>query len=203
MRTILVTGFGPFPGAPHNPTEAVVKRLSMIRRPHLRIIGHVFETSYAAVDRELPMLLKKYRPDALLMFGLHNRARTLRVETLARNVLGRVRDAAGSVPRARAIVPGALHLAMRSPALRLARAAQRAGVRVVTSRDAGKYLCNYLSWRATEATARNGLRLAAFIHVPPVSRKALRKGSRCFTPAALERAGRAILAELAACLGSG
>jgi pyroglutamyl-peptidase len=203
MRTILVTGFGPFPGAPHNPTVAVVKRLSMIRRPHLRTIGHVFETSYAAVDRELPMLLKKYRPDALLMFGLHNRARTLRVETLARNVLGRVRDAGGSVPRARAIAPGALHLAMRSPARRLARAAERAGVRVMTSRDAGKYLCNYLSWRATQATARNGLRLAAFVHVPPVSRRALRRGSRSFTPVALERAGRAILAELAACLGSG
>ena len=35
------------------------------------IIPHVFQTSYAAVDRDLPKLLAKYRPDALLMLGLH------------------------------------------------------------------------------------------------------------------------------------
>jgi pyroglutamyl-peptidase len=30
---ILVTGFGPFPGAPHNPTQALVARLIKLRRP--------------------------------------------------------------------------------------------------------------------------------------------------------------------------
>jgi pyroglutamyl-peptidase len=199
MRTILVTGFGPFPGAPHNPTAALVKRLAAQRRTSFRVIGHVFETRYDAVDRELPALLKRHKPDAILMFGLHGRARTLRIETLARNVLGRVRDAGGRLPRSASIERGAAHTPMRSPAFRLARAARRAGVAAQSSRDAGKYLCNYLCWRATAAASCP----AAFIHVPPVHRNAFRKGSRVFTPAALQRGGSAILAEFARCLGSG
>lgn len=199
MRTILATGFGPFPGAPHNPTGALVKRLAVQRRTNLRIVGHVFETRYDAVDKELPVLLRKHKPDAILMFGLHGRARTVRIETLARNVLGRLRDASGHLPRSAAIVRGASHLRMRAPAARLARASRRAGIPARASRDAGKYLCNYLCWRATEIASLP----AVFVHVPPVRRNAFRKGSRVFTPAALQRAASAILSELAACLGSG
>ena len=39
------------------------------------------------------------------------------------------------------------------------------------SRDAGSYLCNYLSWRAIEAVGTDDhLRLASFVHVPPLAR---------------------------------
>ena len=58
--TILVTGFGPFPGAPFNPTGPMVERLARLRRPALtdiKIVPYVFPTSYAAVDRELPRLI--------------------------------------------------------------------------------------------------------------------------------------------------
>ena len=203
MRTILLTGFGPFPGAPYNPTAALVKRLARIRQPNLRIAGHVFETRYAAVDSELPALIARHRPDALLMFGLHGRARTLRIETLARNELGRVRDAGGATPSAHQITPGSPHASMRSPARRLVEAARRSGLPAMQSRNAGRYLCNYLCWRATESVGQKGPRLAAFVHVPPVMRGAIRRGRHGFTPPALERAARAMLAELVSCLGSG
>jgi pyroglutamyl-peptidase len=199
MRTLLVTGFGPFPGAPYNPTIVLVQRLARLRRPNLRLIGHVFPTEYAAVDRDLPKLIEKHRPDALLMFGLHGRARTLRVETLARNVICPHRDAGGAYTSARAIVPGTGHMAMASPAARLVRAAQRAKAPVVTSRNAGSYLCNYLCWQATDITRP---RLAAFVHIPPVVRKPLRKGKRGLRASILERAATAMLIELSHCLGS-
>ena len=57
MTTVLITGFGPFPGAPFNPTGLLIERLSRMRRPALAgvtIVPHVFQTSYEAVDRELP-----------------------------------------------------------------------------------------------------------------------------------------------------
>jgi pyroglutamyl-peptidase len=203
MRTILVTGFGPFPGAHFNPTETLVRRLAKLRRVSVHIVPHVFETRYAAVDRELPALISKHKPDALLMFGLHGRAKTLRIETLARNAIGRARDASGATPRTRSIMAGAPHARMASPALRLARAARRTGVPAVSSRDAGQYLCNYLCWRATKAANGKSVRLAAFIHVPPVSRKTARQGARVLTSAKLERAAHAILAEFVQCLGSG
>jgi pyroglutamyl-peptidase len=56
---------------------------------------------------------------------------------------------------------------------RLLAAAHMAKVPVALSRDAGRYLCNYLCWRATEAAAQaDGPRLAAFVHVPLVRRGA-------------------------------
>jgi pyroglutamyl-peptidase len=200
MRTVLITGFGPFPGAAYNPTATLVGRLARIRRPRLNIVGHVFTTEYAAVDRDLPRLIAQHRPDALLMFGLHGRARTLRIETLARNSLGRHRDASGCYAKTHAIVTKAPHARMVTPAARLMRAARQTGAMAVLSRDAGSYLCNYLCWRATEAT-RQGPRFAAFVHVPPVTRKTARRGSRQLRAARLERAAAAMLAELGCCLG--
>src|ERR1051325_6268765 len=106
MTTILVTGFGPFPGAPFNPTQALVARLARLRRPALAavpIVPHVFATSYAAVARDLPQLIARHRPDALLMFGLAARTRFLRIETRARNALALMADASQAKPRGRAI----------------------------------------------------------------------------------------------------
>jgi hypothetical protein len=86
MTTILITGFGPFPGAPVNPTTPLVRKLARLHRPGLgdvRLVGHVFATSYAAVDRELPQLIARHKPDALLMFGVATRERRIRIETRA------------------------------------------------------------------------------------------------------------------------
>src|SRR3954451_10637451 len=87
---ILITGFGAFPGAPFNPTQALVARLVRLRRPafdDVEFSGHIFPVTYKAVDRDLPQLLARYRPNALLMFGLATRTRHLRVETRARNAV--------------------------------------------------------------------------------------------------------------------
>ena len=54
---ILITGFGPFPGAPYNPTQPLVARLTKLRRPafsDVELFGHIFPVTYRAVDRELP-----------------------------------------------------------------------------------------------------------------------------------------------------
>jgi len=59
---ILITGFGPFPGAPFNPTMPLVKRLTQLRRPafaDVELIGHIFHVTYATVDRELPELIAR------------------------------------------------------------------------------------------------------------------------------------------------
>jgi pyroglutamyl-peptidase len=187
MTTILLTGFGPFPGARFNPTAPLVARLARLRRPALsdvRVVPHVFATSYAAVERELPQLIAEHRPDALLMFGLHGRTRTLRIETRARNALALRADAGGATPRGHAIAPGLPDLAMPAPA--------------VLSVNAGRYLCNYLCWQAT-AAARQGPSIAAFVHVPAVGRKPLRRGkTRRFTLDDLARAGGRLIAAVAA-----
>lgn len=202
MITILITGFGPFPGAPVNPTMPLVRHLARLRRPALRgvrLVGHVFETSYAAVDRELPELIAQHRPDALLMFGVAARRKHLSIETLARNALALLPDASGSVLPRRAIAPGASDLRLPAPHEALLGAAKRARVPAQLSRDAGRYLCNYVCWRGASAIKTGGPRLAAFIHVPQLPRapRRIRLSGRMFTAADLARAGEAILIALA------
>lgn len=181
--TVLLTGFGPFPGAPSNPTGPLVQRLARLRRPALcdvRLVPHVFQTSYEVVDRELPRLLAEVKPDAVLMFGLSARASCLRIETRARNAVSAlIRDVEGRQAALHCIVPGGPDaLPFDVPAARLARAARRARVQALISRDAGRYLCNYLCWRASESVSRpGGPKFAAFIHVPGLGPAAQRRRS--------------------------
>jgi pyroglutamyl-peptidase len=165
----------------------------------VRRIAHVFPVSYEAVDRELPALIAREHPDVLVMFGLALRTKHIRIETQARNALTRmVVDASGRRPIAGTIIPrapGALPLP--TPAQRLVMAVRSTGMAAALSRDAGRYLCNYLCWRAAEASGRAGrLRVAAFIHVPLVSRAPLVRSRLRRTPVTLDdlaRAGEAIV----------
>jgi len=83
---------------------------------------------------------------------------------------------------------------------KLLRAADGTGIDARPSRDAGSYLCNYLSWRAIEATGSdNGPRLAAFVHVPLIARNGTpqRKGAtHRVTLEGLVDAGEAMLLEM-------
>src|SRR5262245_51885939 len=105
--TILITGFGPFPGAPFNPSEPLALELARLRHPafaSVRRVAHVFRVTYDAIDRELPALIARENPAALVMFGLAARTKHMRIETRARNVLTRVvPDAAGQIPVAATI----------------------------------------------------------------------------------------------------
>lgn len=203
---ILITGFQPFPGAPYNPTEKLVERLLRLPRPAfdgIERIGHVFPVTYSAVDRELPALIEAHRPDALLMFGLAARTPFVRIETRARNTITQIwPDAEHAQVRSRSIVAHSDSTRRFGPhTLRLLRAVQLTGVDARASLSAGYYLCNYLSWRAIEATrAEGGPRLAAFIHVPlvprsPTPRRAGLPGRVTFEQ--LVDAGEAILMEMA------
>jgi pyroglutamyl-peptidase len=201
---IAITGFGPFPGAPFNPTMPLVARLLRLRRPafsDVEFTGHIFRVTYKAVDRELPRLLATHRPHALLMFGLATRTPYLRIETRARNAVTVLwPDANHASVRKRSIAGDAESMRFGPHTTKLLRAAVATGIDARASRDAGSYLCNYLSWRAVEAMDNDdGPRLGAFIHVPPIARDgaSLRKGlTPRITLEQLVDAGEAMLLEM-------
>lgn len=180
---VLVIGFGPFPGAPCNPSAVLARALARRRRPALAETirsAHVLPTRYAAVDHQLPKLLAA-KPDVVLLFGLASRRRHVCVETTARNMVSVLfPDADAQRPRRSVIAPG------RPPAVRgaapffaLVGALRRACVPVRLSHDAGRYLCNYAYWRALEhARGRGGRPLVQFIHIPPVRCGPQRRGLR-------------------------
>jgi pyroglutamyl-peptidase len=201
---ILITGFGPFPGAPFNPTGLLVARLLRLRRPALsdvELTGHIFPVTYTGVDRELPQLLAKHQPQALLMFGLASRTPYLRIETRARNAVTTLwPDADHALIRKGSIAGGADAMMFGPHTAKLLRAARATGIDARASRDAGSYLCNYLSWRAIEAThGSNGLHLAAFVHVPLLARGGVSRRKDMAHRITLEQlvdAGEAMLLEM-------
>jgi pyroglutamyl-peptidase len=175
MRTILITGFGRFPGSPINPSGLIAERLAKRRRPAFagtRRVAHVFDVRYDAVDRELPALLKHEKPDIVVMFGVATRARQVRVEERARNRIALFPDAGRFRPAMQTIAAGREAVRNPLPLARLVKAARAAGAAVTRSRNAGSYLCNYVYWRGLEAAALpDGPAIVIFVHVPPVSLK--------------------------------
>ncbi len=204
MLKILVAGFGPFPGAPCNPSGDLALALGRMRRPGLagvKIHAHVFPTIYAAVAKELPRLLTKHDPDAVLLFGLAGRSDRLRIETRAVNAASLIHpDAMHSVPASRKLDPKApAELFVRPEVRRLIAAARRGGVPARLSRDAGRYVCNASLFACLDKTRGKRRPLVTFIHIPwPRKRNTRRLHDKQPSSLALFRAGEAILRALVA-----
>jgi pyroglutamyl-peptidase len=174
MRIVLA-GFGRFPGAPFNPSAILVQRLARRRRPALTATArsaHVFATSYACVDRDLPRLVAE-KPDIVLIFGLAARRRHLCIETRARNAVSVLfPDASGYRPNDDLIeVGGPAARIGEAPFAALLGAVRPSKVPARLSRDAGRYLCNYAYWRALQR-AKDGGPLVQFVHIPATARAA-------------------------------
>lgn len=202
---VLITGFGPFPGAPFNPSAVLANALGRRRRPALAGIEratHVFATTYASVDRDLPKLFaQKQKPDVVLMFGVAGSRRHLCIETRARNAVALLfPDASGHRPQRGTIVRrGPTALKGNAPFASLAGATRGCAFPARLSRDAGGYLCNYAYWRALEQV-RGRRPLVQFVHVPPVGAKSRprRRGRPLPTLGQLEKTAEALLIALVA-----
>ena len=209
MVTVLITGFGPFPGAPVNPTTALVARLARSRRfGSARIVSHVFATRYSAADADLARLIDEHRPDIVVLFGLAARRRHVSIETRARNRISLwFPDAGGATARRAAIEAGGPpERRGRAPMPRLLTAARAARVEAKLSRDAGRYVCNYAYWHALAAAeTAGGPRAVVFVHVPKLRGDHVRSrpGRRRYALPDLVRAGEAVVAAVLAAARAG
>jgi pyroglutamyl-peptidase len=162
---ILITGFGPFPGAPSNPTMRIAKQLGQLRRPRhadIRLATRLLPTTWAMLDA-VPGMIREIKPDAVLMFGLAGRRRKITPEMRGMNRAGVLRmDAAGKRPDGLLLAPGGpVARSGGISAIRMVAALRRAGLAAAVSRDAGDYLCNALVYRMA------GLEIPCiFVHVP-------------------------------------
>jgi pyroglutamyl-peptidase len=104
------------------------------------------------------------------MFGLHGRARGVRIELRAANRAHEAAPDAEGQLCGRAVLDegGPAALASRCDRAALAAAIAATGARVRLSHDAGTYLCNAALWTALQATGSETP--VAFIHVPPTER---------------------------------
>ena len=197
---ILLTGFGPFPGAPVNPTQRLVEKLARSRASRPQACAASRTYSAPATRRSIANCRNcssAQKPDVLVMFGLAARTRHLRIETRARNAREPHRSGCRRTRRRGPvrIVPGAAaSLALRVPAQRLLKAARSTGVKAALSRDAGQLplqlsvLARHRGRRATRRAEACGLHPCA---AGPAGQAVARHAPLTFDQ--LVRAGEAIV----------
>jgi pyroglutamyl-peptidase len=208
---ILVAGFGPFAGAPNNPSGELAVRVASSRRigpSGVRIHCTVIPTEYKEVCSTLPQLLKIEKPDAVLMFGLAGNTPFIRIETRAQNVASSVYpDVVGEKIERHSLIAGAPQmLHVRAPTQRLLHAARCSGANAELSVDAGRYICNAAFFQCLDMARQGGHpQLVTFVHIPwPRGRNRRKTGRRDLRPKmeTLVRAGEAILLALISSLGT-
>lgn len=203
-RHALITGFGPFPGVPRNPSGLLATRIARDprwRRLGWRIKGRAFPTDYARVAAEIADLAEK-PPRFVLMLGVAARSKALRVEMVARNRSSlTARDVSGWRVKRRALEAGAAASRPgRHAGPALVQALRDGGVKAGISRDAGRYVCNASYWWMLGAMQRSTR--VVFVHIPlpgmPGRRKRdSRKRDTRPDMAAMQRAlSRLVLSEL-------
>ncbi|KAI95506.1 peptidase C15 [Rhodomicrobium udaipurense JA643] len=174
---VLVTGFGPFPGVPHNASETLVRLLAMqaaFRTAEIELSTAVLPVSWATAHEATKSAVATFAPDAVLHFGVSRRATAFEIESRAVNISGPRPDAHGhTLPPMPLVRAGAPHLTPTLAPLHLIRALRRANVPAELSRNAGRYLCNALYYRSL-AREGDGGPLAAFIHMPVLGDPSLR-----------------------------
>jgi Pyroglutamyl peptidase len=108
MTRILITGFGPFPGAPSNPTMAIVRHLLRARHQRfagVELLGRFLPTEWGVLPG-FAQTIRQCKPDAILMFGLAGRRRKITPEARAINHANLLRtDADGGNPKMRQLTP--------------------------------------------------------------------------------------------------
>jgi pyroglutamyl-peptidase len=204
--TVLITGFGPFPGVPVNATMRLVPELAQAaarRFAGVRIATAVLATEWTAAPRRLEALLEEIEPDLVLHFGVSSRARGFEVEARAQNACLQSPDAAGALPPGVAVREGGPEfMAATLPVRHIVARLRRRGIPAFLSRDAGGYLCNATLYHSLGcARERPGCRVG-FVHIPatlgrPGAANRGRVGGRTLT---WEQAHAGGLEILAACL---
>jgi len=167
MKTILVTGFGPFLAVTENPSFEALRPLEGAVIGQSRIVTAQLDVTYAGAPEQLEAAIQRARPDLVLCLGVAGDA-AIRLESTARNRdTAASPDTAGEVRQGRSIRPAAADtLPTRLPLAKLRSALVADGFEVIDSDDAGGYLCNHVFY---ELLTRRPAGIAGFIHVPPMA----------------------------------
>jgi pyroglutamyl-peptidase len=172
-QCVLVTGFGPFPGARTNPSASILGQLrrhgARLQRLGIALRCVLLPVVHDEIGPSLARAVAVHRPDAILHLGLAGRRSKLSVETRAVNRVGPLHpDARGRLPPSQVLARGAPpSLTATYEAARVLAAIRRQGLAASRSIDAGDYVCNTTLYRSLLAVAAPRI---GFLHVPRVQR---------------------------------
>jgi pyroglutamyl-peptidase len=154
--SVLLTGFGPFPGVPENPSAALVRAVDGRRVRGVVLRGLVLPVSYARGPALALAVARTTGAAAVIGFGVSARATGLEVERRAvRAARPDLADVDGHALTDLGPGPDTTPATLDADALARALGAVR-------SDDAGRYVCNAWLYRVSRALPVP----VGFVHVP-------------------------------------
>jgi pyroglutamyl-peptidase len=203
--TIILTGFGPFPGVPVNASWTLVRRLAPVAArafPGYRVEAAELDTEWLRGPAQLVDLIERVQPTVALHFGVSRKATGFVIEMRGYNAQSAVADACGLTPGPDCLAKGAPDmLTAQVPASLIAARLRRRGLPVEISRDAGRYLCNAALFHSLDIARQDRwpVRASGFIHLPTELHERMHlRGSQLTLPEAIEGG----LEIIGACLGA-
>ena len=181
---ILLTGFEPFGPVRVNPSEQIVRRIAAQARARGDdgLVADVLPTEFAAADKRIRRLIRKFRPAAVLCLGVAPQRDKISLERVALNLDDdSLPDNAGRRRAGRRIVPrGPAAYWSTLPLERFRKQLVRRKIPVSYSNHAGTFLCNHIFYVARHEIEHLGNSApCGFVHVPPAlkrSKQAKRRG---------------------------
>ncbi len=168
--TVLLTGFGPFPGIPVNASADLVRRVvraARRRHPAVRFAIAVLPTQWTRAQNRIEALHRRHRPALALHFGVASGTDSIRLEAEARNFCRMSIDAAGEHPLAPVLCadgPSERHATIDISAI--TDALREGGWPTSISHDAGGYLCNAVLYHSLAAAESRDHCQVGFVHIP-------------------------------------
>ncbi|KAM7470097.1 hypothetical protein LguiA_008280 [Lonicera macranthoides] len=186
--TIHVTGFKKFHGVSENPTETIVSKLKdYVKKkgvPKGLILGScnvldtagqgalipLYQTLQSAINNKESDSSSTFGRVIWLHFGVNSGATRFAIEKQAFNeATFRCPDELGWKPQKVPIIPadgGILRTRETSlPVEEITKTLAKMGYEVMTSDDAGRFVCNYVYYHSLRFTEQNGIK-SLFVHVP-------------------------------------
>ncbi len=192
-RTILLTGYNPYPNSPdYNPTGVLARELNGRRIGGARIYGAQIPVAVEDAGPALRRLLDRANPDAALAMGVAPGRSALSVERVAVNLLDfSVPDNRGRRYRDRPIRAGGPAAYFSTlPVRSILASLRRERIPAELSNTAGTYLCNFAMFTLLDAFAADGKEgPAGFIHVPQVPEASFDKAGQPSMDYAMIRRG--------------
>lgn len=176
MKKVLVTCFEPFGGGAVNSSFEAVRAMTAPSGTELFKVTLPVEWKTSA--EKLFAVWDEIAPDAVLMTGLAAGSDRVRIERVAVNICGAIRDNRGLYPSGDGTDAEESPVIVGAPAAHFATfdhkailsAMRKENVPASYSFSAGTYICNYVFFAATERIAKEKRPMpAGFIHLPSLA----------------------------------
>ncbi|MGH1419287.1 MAG: pyroglutamyl-peptidase I [Hyphomicrobiaceae bacterium] len=169
--TVLLTGFGPFPGTRENVSGPFVHKLAREIEncfSDTTVLEQILPTEWEAGPQILNTIMQRHLPDVCLHFGVSDRAEGFVIESQAYNVCENSEDANGRLPVDNCISQtGPEKQNATFPSDRIVARLKRHHFPVELSTDPGRYLCNTVLYHslAFDAAGKPSA-CSGFVHLP-------------------------------------